>query len=492
MPRPATVACHHPFVASCGGGYRLRDRDLSMRLLYIFALTGLSVGLTACASLPPTIPERDALRPPTIQAAPPRADFMPADRATTTTGTLTLHAAIETAFLNNPGLQADFAAFRAAALEVPQASSLMDPRVSYMQFVEGVQTRTGEQEFVTTVSQMFPWFGKRRLQGDIARSEAMQVLQSYRSSMLELRQQVQQAWYRLAYEQAALALAEEDKRTIEQTLEAAAVLYGSGQRGRGSLLQSQTELARIENELTGYPARIAALRQEIGRLLFVDEVGDIPPLDHRNATGLSLPDAESLISEAIALRPEIERFRLREEQAELRHDLARKDYYPDLTLGLNYVGVGDRPDNPMGAMAPSDEGEDAWGVSVGFNIPIPNARRRAAKEQARRKLEEAEWRRIAQESEIESEIRSVLPRLVSLDRQLEVLHENLLPLAEEAFATNQSSYTSGQATFIDLLDAQRTLIGVRRDLTRTHRDYLVTITDLERAVGGSLTTEELP
>lgn len=135
---------------------------------------------------------------------------------------------------------------------------------------------------------------------------------------------------------------------------------------------------------------------------------------------------------------------------------------------------------------------DEWGVAVGINIPIPNARRRAAKEQALRKREEAEWRRIAAESTAEQGVRGLLPRLTSLQRQLDILRENLMPLAEEAYVTNQTGYTSGQTTFLELLDSQRTLIAVRRDLLQARRDYLLIITELERAVGGSLTSEELP
>lgn len=463
-----------------------------MRFLPLFAVLGLSLGLSACSARPLVSPDRHGLRPPVITDAQHSTPPIVSSRVVATSGTLTLEAAIETAFINNPSLQADFSAFEAAALDVPQVSSLMDPRVSYTQFVEGVQTRTGEQQFVAGVSQMFPWFGKLGLQGDIARSKAMQSLQSYRSRMLEVREQVQQAWYGVAYELAALKLAEEDRRTVVQTLEVASALYGAGQRGRGALLQSQTELARIENELTGYPARIAAFREELVRLLFVEKVDDVAPLDDALSGPFMLPDVSRLIAEAVALRPEIERFLLGEEQAQLRFELARKDYYPDLTFGLNYVGVGDRPDNPSGAMAPSDEGDEAWGASVGFNIPIPNARRRAAKQQALRQGEEAQWRRIAAESEIEREVRSLLPRLTSLNQQLIILRSNLLPLAEEAYATNQSGYTSGQATFLDLLDAQRTFISVRRDMLRTRRDYLLSIAELERTVGGSLTKEELP
>src|SRR5690606_7107713 len=199
----------------------------------------------------------------------------------------------------------------------------------------------------------------------------------------------------------------------------------------------------------------------------VADVGEVTPLNVLMTDEVVLPSAESLIAEAINLQPEIERYRLGEEQAGLRHELARKDYFPDLTLGLNYVGIGERPDNPVGAMAPSDEGDDAWGASVGFNIPIPNARRRAAKVQALRQREEAQWRRIAAESEVEACVQSLLPRLAALDQQLGILRNNLMPLAEEAFATFQTGYTSGEATFLDLLDAQRTHIAVRRDLLRT-------------------------
>lgn len=463
-----------------------------MRNFHLFALFGLCLGLSACSAVPPRAPDRDSLRPARIDSSSSSSSGFVMNREALTTETLTLGLAIETAFLNNPSLRADFAAFQAAAQEVPQASSLADPRISYTQFIQGVQTRTGEQQFAAGVSQMVPWFGKLRLQGLVARSGALQVLQDYRSQMLDVRERVERAWYGLAYEQAALVLAEEDKRTIEQILEAASALYESGQRGRGTLLQSQTELARIENQLAGYPARITEYREELARLLFLEDIGKVPSLDNVVPSEARLPESEILIAEAIDIRPEIERFRLGEEQAELRHRLARREYFPDFTFGLNYVGIGDRPDDPTGPMDPADEGEDAWGASVGINIPLPNAKRRAARIQAIRQREEAELRRIAAESEIEKEVRSLLPRLKSLDEQLGILQSNLLPLAEEAYNTNESAYRSGRATFLDLLNAQRTLIAVRRDLLVTRRDYLFTIAELERVVGGSLSTEELP
>lgn len=461
-----------------------------MKSLFCLTLFVFVATLSACAMAPPVVPNRTELRPARIQAHGP-APVRHAMRDRLTSAPLTLEAAIETALLNNPSLKADFAAFEAAALDVPQVSSLPDPRVTYTQFVKGVQTRSGEQQFIAGVSQMFPWFGKLRLQGAVARAGAMQVLEGYRATMLDVRHQVQSAWYRLAYEQAALTLAQQDRATIERTIEAAAALYGAGKRGRGTLLQSQAELARIENELTGYPARIEALRQELARLLFVDAPIAIPALEDVPLALNEVPEAETLIAQALDLRPEIARLRLGEEKAQLLHELARKDSYPDFTIGVSAIGIGSRPD-VSGSMAPSDEGEDAWSANIGFNIPIPNARRRAAREQALRQGDEARWRRKAVESQIEEQAHAVRSRLTALQRQLAVLQGSLLPLAEEAEASNLAAYTSGQATFLELLDAQRTLISVRRDDLKTRRDLLLTLADLERLGGGSLAPEVHP
>ncbi len=447
---------------------------------------GIVFALTACAMAPPAIPDRASLRPPVVEFGPasPEADAPP-------TAAMTLDEAVEAALLENPTLRAEFAKFEAMALRVPQATSLPDPRVTYTQFVDGVQTRTGEQEFAAGVSQMFPWFGELRLQGRIANSEALQSLAGYRTGMLDVKRDVTVAWHRLAYEQAAETLAREEKLVLEQSIAAAAAVYGSGRGSRSALLNAQTELVRIENELLGYPARIEELREDLRRLLRSGFDVAVPPLDADDVSESAIPGAKASAERALALRPELEGLRLRESQARLEHELARKDDYPDITLGLNYVGIGDRPDNPAGPMAPRDEGDDAWGATVGFNIPLPNARRRAAKQQALKEREAAEWRRIAAEEEIGAVVRSLLPKLMALEGRQEILRGSLLPLAEEARAVAQASYVAGEATFLNVLEAERTLIAVRADLLRLRRDSLLAIAELERAIGASLTHEPL-
>jgi len=64
--------------------------------------------------------------------------------------------------------------------------------------------------------------------------------------------------------------------------------------------------------------------------------------------------------------------------AEARHEIARLEAYPDVTLGLNYIQVDDPSVNPT----TPDAGQDPWGVTIAVNIPIWYPKYNAAKAEA--------------------------------------------------------------------------------------------------------------
>lgn len=428
----------------------------------------LPLGLASCATI--TTPEQTDRVAPAARASAAH----PADDVTT--GPLTLERTLELAWENNPSLQADYARFEAELLEVPQARSLPDPmaEVSRRQPFSGMSN----QETMLGISQMFPWFGKQRLRGEFARAGAMEALEMYHMSFLDLRREVTTAWYMLAYERADQALTLEDRDLLQQSLEATTPLYETGERGLDALLRAQTEIARVESMLPEFDARIEMLERQLARLLGVraPQLEATLPED----TAMALPDEERLLADAMLYRPELERYAQQELQGELALRLARADYYPDFTLGAGYVAMGDGRD-----LFPEDR-SDSWRASAGINIPLANARRRAAKEQARKRTEEATLRRQAAEDAIVEELFSAISRAKNLDRQLVLIRDTILPLAEEANTAANVSYGTGQAIYLDLLDTQRIFIAARRDLLRVRRDYHLAIADLERAVGAPL------
>jgi outer membrane protein TolC len=69
-----------------------------------------------------------------------------------------------------------------------------------------------------------------------------------------------------------------------------------------------------------------------------------------------------------------------------------------------------------------------------------------------------------------------------LDRQLALYQTTLLPRARQIIAAGQSTYAGGQSSFVDLLDAQRSLIALRRMAADFQATRLKQIVDLEAAL----------
>ena len=97
--------------------------------------------------------------------------------------------------LNNPGLEAAFNRWKAALNRVPQVRSLPDPRFNYKYFIEEVETRVGPQRQSFGISQLFPWFGKLDLRGDVAAQAANSARQKYQAAKLKLFFEVTDVYY---------------------------------------------------------------------------------------------------------------------------------------------------------------------------------------------------------------------------------------------------------------------------------------------------------
>ena len=90
------------------------------------------------------------------------------------------------AALSNPGLEAAFLRWKAALERIPQAQSLPDPRFTYRYFIREIETRVGPQKQAFEIGQMFPWFGKLDLAGDVAAQTAKSQFQRYESAKRKL------------------------------------------------------------------------------------------------------------------------------------------------------------------------------------------------------------------------------------------------------------------------------------------------------------------
>ena len=109
----------------------------------------------------------------------------------------TLEEYFKIAAENNPGLLSQYKEFEAVLQKVPQVSTLPDPSLSFGYFVSPVETRVGPQKARFSLTQMFPWFGPLKAQGDAAALMAEAKYQSFLDAKNKLYYEVSAAYFPL-------------------------------------------------------------------------------------------------------------------------------------------------------------------------------------------------------------------------------------------------------------------------------------------------------
>ena len=390
---------------------------------------------------------------------------------------------IRAALESNPGVQESLANYRASLERVRMATALPDPMLTFNQALRTVETRVGPQLDTVVLSQAFPWFGKLDLRGKVAVQEAAATYEMYRMRQRDVIAQVKKAYYNLAYVDSAFGIAHEEQALLDHYEDLAQARYASGQGLQHAVIKLQAEITKVVNRLDvlrqqreTLAARLNTLMNRAPeRLLPTVAASALPPdvsldLPRLDATG----DAE---------RPEITAANALVGRGEWGVTLARKDVWPDLTVGAGFVNVGNRTDAAGVLQPPPDNGKNAFTLTVGINLPIRRDKYRADLQRASDELSAAQLHRADAHNEMAFAVRDQVVRLQTLREQLTLIGDVLLPQTDEALRSTESAYETGQVGVLDLLDSERSRLDVRLIQARDIADYLVALADLERAIG---------
>jgi outer membrane protein TolC len=168
-------------------------------------------------------------------------------------------------------------------------------------------------------------------------------------------------------------------------------------------------------------------------------------------------DGASLIEAIRRNNPELHMLERKVASAEARREIARLESYPDITLGLNYIQLGDPVVNPM----TPDAGQDPWGVTVSVNLPIWRGKTAAAKAEALAGKRAAESEVDNRLNGLRAELSASLARLNDANRRLKLYGDELLGLAEQAVENSRSSYESGRTGILEVIDSERSLLDLQ-------------------------------
>ncbi len=389
---------------------------------------------------------------------------------------------VKSALKDNPELKEAEAAWKASLKKTRVVSALPDPNLAATAFLESVETRVGPQEAVLILTQKLPWFGKLSAAGQAALEEALEKAWTWRSLQRETVLRVKKTFYDLVYLFEALKITDEDISTLRRYEAIALTRYGTGKGIQQNVLKVQSETTRLNER------RIVLLRQrDVGRRKLARLVGSPLGKVELDFGDQPLPDVdlrlEDLYGKVRKNREELQArlHAVRSSREGVR--LAKKQYWPDFNLGLNYIVVGDRED-PEGLLnPPEDNGKDAIGVLASINLPIWYHKLRAGVDEARLEEYRARAAYARQEDSVLYEVQDAYINLESLREQLDLYRHALIPQAEQSMESSEAAYETGKLTFLELLDSERFLLNVRYGYAKIKSDYLGAHADMERALG---------
>jgi len=174
---------------------------------------------------------------------------------------------------NNPQIQAARQAWQAAQQVPTQVSTLPDPQFTVQHLSVGSPrpfagyTNSDFAYIGLGVSQDFPYPGKLRLRGEIAKREADVLQQGYESVRRSVLAGIKSAYFQLGYLHKTLDILESDGELLRQVEKAAEARYRSGMGNQQDLLQAQLEQTKLLREITMRRLEVAKLQAQIKQLL---------------------------------------------------------------------------------------------------------------------------------------------------------------------------------------------------------------------------------
>jgi outer membrane protein TolC len=365
------------------------------------------------------------------------ADRETIDEASLTAGdTASLELFLRYAALNNPNLKAAFNRWKAVLERIPRARSLPDPRFTYGYFIREVETRVGPQQHRLSIAQMFPWFGKLSLQGDVALEAANAARAGYDAAKLKLFYQVKEAYYEYCYLARAIEVMEENVELMSYLESVVLAKYRVGTAPHSDLIKVQVELDRLHDQLKSTQDLMNPVKARLNTAMNRSTRAHLPPPGKVEVDTVQISN-DLLMRWLKESNPELKANEFLAAREKFSLDLAKKSYFPDITLGVDYIVTGEA--RMPGVM---DSGKDPLIAMLSINLPLWWGRSGASVNEAKARYRSALNQRQNSENELLSRLEMVLYQFREAQRKIGLYQDALLPRAQQALNVTQTAFAN--------------------------------------------------
>ena len=252
---------------------------------------------------------------------------------------------------------------------------------------------------------------------------------------------------------------------VEKRVSAGKSAPTEGLKASVEVATSRIDARRAERELTVARQQLAATWGS-DKALFDRAVG--------NLAEISPPPEVEALTPLLAQNPEIARWgtEIAQRRATLR--LARSGAVPDVTVGVGYRQSW-------------ETGADDSAMLVTASVPLPLFNRnQGGISRARFGVLKAHVDRHAAQVRLHVQLTEAYQQLASAYEESRSLRDEVLPAAGMAYEAVERSFKGGKSDYLDMLDAQRTLVDVRSKHVEALAEYHQARARVEALVGQSI------
>jgi outer membrane protein TolC len=384
---------------------------------------------------------------------------------------------VDEALQNNPEISAAKIKWEVFKEKIPQSYALEDPMFGFgiINLPTNFSFRDEDmtmKEF--SISQKFPFPGKRPLMKEMASKEAEAVSAEIQGKIHQIIKDVKAAYYDLSHIYRTTEVTQRNKRILEDFAKIAETRYAVGEGIQQDVFKAHVEVSKMVDDLIMLGQRKRSMEAKLNALL--NRPPETPMGEPEEVVFRKFPfTIEELQKMALEMNPTLKGMKKMIEAKEKAYALAKREYYPDFNFKFAYGQRDNSPDMKR---------RDMLTGMVEMNIPIfykSKQDRKVAETKAEILATEAQYR--AMKNEVLFMITDMASMIQRGERQLELYKTGIIPQASLQINSAMSAYRVNRADFMTLLDSQMTLYKYELEYHQALTEYEKNVASLGAAIG---------
>lgn len=360
---------------------------------------------------------------------------------------------------------------RAEKKKITTQYNLSDPSVGISRLDRGLET-----EYLT-VQQKIKFPTKYYLAGKSQKKIYQSSKNTLSRAKLETRKSIIEAYYSLYAVQKTIQLTNVNLQLVKDFARVAEKKYAARRSTQSDSMKAHFEITQLELNLLNFEQDESLLQAKIATLLGRSNSTRISlseqELESPKVNFSQIPEKNDDLEEKISqTSPALLAQKNKYEAMKLKRSLAKWEFAPDFNIQYQQR-ISGLP-------------EDSNIFSINATIPLWFWSNSAEASRASALANAEKYKHQNLSLKLKENIKSLKIRIEKTNKALVVYKTTLMPQAEGAYRTSRSAYKAGTASFLDLLDAERSLYSVKLAYYKTLSHFARDIASAETLLGVSI------